>query len=186
MTVTHDKYYAQIVNGRVVNVVSGDPTGRFDSSIEWVECPFGTKIGDVLNVTTQSYTKPTLSLDEEKLISLEVIKRHYNALMSAITSEFDILEMITWSIQIEEANALLKDANAPALFLRALADERKIDLTTLAHRVIIANNMFRVATGRVTGRRQRLEDIIKAVESIEALQQVRRHIRNWQEEGLKL
>lgn len=178
------QHYAQIINSIVQNVVEGDPTGRFDPSIVWVPCSSSTRIGDIYNVVDDAFVTPVLSLEEEKNTSFEVIKQHYNTLIRLITSEFDILEMITWSIQIEEAREVLKDENAEAPFLRGVAEERHIDLKTLAQRVLYSNHVFRKMTGRITGKRQYMEDLIKGADTLEALQEVRRKIQQWQEEGL--
>lgn len=178
------QYYAQVKNNVVQNVIQGDPTGRFDPSITWVPCSATTRIGDIYNVIEDMFDIPKLSLDQEKQTSLEVIKQQYNSLMRFITAEFDTLEMITWSIQIEEARDILANDKADAFFLRGIAEERHIDIKTLAMRVIATNNAFRKITGRVTGKRQYLEDLIKGADSLEALQDVRRKIQQWQEKGI--
>lgn len=178
------QYYAQLHNGVVQNVIEGDPTGRFDPSIVWVPCTSSTRIGDIYNATKDSFDLPVLSLEQEKNISFEVIKQHYNTLMRVITSEYDVLEMITWSIQIEEARAILNGRVDDAPFLSGVAAERHIDIKTLAERVLYTNNAFRTITGRLTGKRQYFEDLIKGADSLEALQEVRRKIQQWQEKGL--
>lgn len=176
-------YFAHVVDNVVQHVIEGDPAGRFNPNIEWIPCPKDTQPGQLYVRTDKKFIDQPLSLEQEKLVSLVHLKNLYKKLIDDVTSEYDQNEIITWSIQVEEAKDLLKDPNSEAYFLRALALSRGIPLPILVGKVIENNNLFRQVTGKITGDRQRFEDRIKGTTHIEDLVEIRKNMQKWFETG---
>lgn len=176
------QFYAQIKEGRVINVIQGDPTGRFSPDIIWTPCDSDTQIGDIATEDTDvTFSKASLSLEEEISITLTAIKQIYRDKMSTVTREYDQHEIMTWPIQIEEAKRIVEGDLTDVIFLKALAERRGLNLQILAQRVLINNAGFRLITGNITGERQRLEDITKGATSLSRLNRVRKEVLAWKQ-----
>lgn len=175
-------YFAQIVNGRVVNVIEGDPEGRFSPDIIWTPCDKDTQIGDIATDDTENkFIRETLSLEDEITNTLNMIKQIYRDKMSMVTKDYDQHEIMTWPVQIEEAKLVLAGELSDVIFLKEIANERGLNLTILAQRVLQNNAAFRYVTGKITGTRQRLEDITKGATSLSRLNRVRKEVLAWQQ-----
>lgn len=177
------QYYAHVVDNIVQHVIEGSPEGRFNPDIEWIPCPKGTEIGQLFVRTDNKFIQAELSLDQEKTISLIDLKNKYKTLIDHITADYDQNEIITWSIQVEEAKELMKDEKAEAPFLTALATSRGIPLGLLVKKVLDNNTMFRRVVGKITGDRQRFEDRIVGCTHIGDLVEIRKAMQKWFETG---
>ncbi|EIF32521.1 hypothetical protein BCh11DRAFT_00249 [Burkholderia sp. Ch1-1] len=77
-------------------------------------------------------------------------------------------EVLSWTQQMNEANAYKADASASTPLLTALATARGITLADLAQRVISKAAAYTALSGAIIGRRQAIEDSIGAVTAIDA------------------
>lgn len=187
-----NKYYAQVVDNVVMNVISGDPTGRFDSSITWHECDVETKIGDifiiddnVVNDNTSNIEAKTL--EEEKRITYNLVNLVYRTLFDKLTASYDEREVGTWFIQIAEAlEYMVNGDSADISFLDQISKKRYIPKELLVKRVLGHNMIFRQMAGAITGDRQHFEDIISGCNNIKELHRIRKDIKRWLEEGSKI
>lgn len=182
------QYYAQIVNNIVVNVIEGDPTGRFHESIVWTPCTATTRIGDIYNVIDDTFVTPTLSLQEEKQISLNLVNQIYSKLVDRVTLSFPPEERLTWPFQIMGAIAITKDPTTDdlsAMFLREHSKVSQIPIDVLVGRVnMLAGHLLKVL-GKYTGKRQLLEAQVNGCETMVHLNIVRKKIDAWMtEEGV--
>lgn len=178
------KYYAQVVNNIVTNVIEGDPTGRFEPHLVWTPCKFTTKVGDILiDAKNFEYKESDIDLTKEKNITYDLITLVYRFLFDRLAVGYDKRERETWPIQIEEARQYLSDVEAPTPLLDALANRRYIDKKILAQRILGHNHVYRLKAGQITGDRQYLEDITAGSTSFEQLLRIRKQIQRWQEEG---
>lgn len=184
------KYYAQVVNNIVMNVISGDPTGRFDASIEWHECSADTKIGDMYienNIGNIDKMPDKKTLDEEKKITYNLVNLVYRALFDKLTASYDEREVGTWMIQLNEAlDYMINGEHADTSFLDQVSKKRYIDKNILVKRVIGHSALYRRMAGAITGDRQHFEDIISGCSSVKELYRIRRDIKRWLEEGSKI
>lgn len=177
------QYYAQVHKGLVAHVVEGDPTGRFDPRIKWYPCRATTQVGDIYIPEKGVFYESELTLDEEKKLTLEYINRVGRGQMKLLTKDFDETEILTWPTQVEEAEMLLVNPEADAIFLRTLAKKRKLELPILVARVMYQTKAFRYASALIIGDRQRFEDLVKGCLTLDQLNMVRRQIEEWQLKG---
>lgn len=177
------KYYAQVIDNIVMNIIEGDPEGRFEPSIKWVPCKFTTRVGDILiNPETFEYSED-INLEVEKNVTYDMINLVYRLHIDKLTAGFDRREIDTWPIQIEEARLFLSGSSEETPLIDSLASRRYIDKTVLAKRILGHNHVYRVKSGMITGDRQYLEDIVAGCTSFEQLLKIRQQIQRWQEEG---
>lgn len=178
------KYYAQVIDNIVYNVIEGEPEGRFDPSIKWHPCSVETKIGDLYHMDSQSSESPMKDLEDEKRVLLDILEKHYEAIIRKLLSGYSFYEMITWDVQYEEAKFVLA-GNPPedALFLSNMCKERHIDVVNQAKRVVKNNIGFRYIAGTATGKRLYFEDLVKGCKTEEQLDHVKNKINQWLREG---
>ena len=177
-------YFAQLVNNKVVNVIEGDPKGRFQEGLVWVPCPQDTKIGDYYNLIDDVYTRPTLTLQEEKDLLLVRVKEVYQNIMRMLTGSFPEDERLTWDIQVDEMKDYLADPQAECLFIRALAEARQIPIDTLVKRIKLAYDFFRTHSGYATGKRQLFENMIEGCPDLGHLDVIKDKVNEWERKGL--
>lgn len=84
----------------------------------------------------------------------QMIQREANNRMEALASSYSRQERETWAMQVNEVNALKADPNAPAPFLRALANGQ--DISALAGRVLALADAFAAAGGAIMVCRNKL------------------------------
>ena len=70
---------------------------------------------------------------------------------------------------MKEADAYTIDANGDAPLLRAIAEQRGLDVQELVQRVHQKMNAFAMASGMLIGKRQALEDAIDAAQAPQEL-----------------
>lgn len=100
--------------------------------------------------------------------NLAEINTKCEAALAALTPTYPERELLTFDKQEAEARAYQADNAAPTPLLTALAAGRGISVDDLAGRVIAKADAFTVASGRLIGQRQRLEDALGACETVEA------------------
>ena len=88
---------------------------------------------------------------------------------TAILKDYPKFEVDTWQNQLNDAKAFIDNPSAVTLTLDSLSTKRGKVKTELANKIIVKFTEFSVFSGNQAGERQRLEDLIDAAETVEAL-----------------
>lgn len=110
---------------------------------------------------------PEPELPELKAIKLNEINAAYQQAIATLTPTYPDDERLTFDKQEQEARAWLADDSTSTPFIDALAAGRQMDKAELVSRIIAKADAFALASGRLTGQRQRYEDLLKDAETIE-------------------
>lgn len=108
--------------------------------------------------------KPFSQLKIEKLNEINVL---YQQAIATLTPTYPDDERLTFDKQEQEARAWLTDNSTPTPFVDALAAGRQMDKAELVSRIIAKADAFAVASGLLTGQRQRYEDLLDAASTAE-------------------
>ncbi|MAR74350.1 hypothetical protein [Halomonas sp.] len=111
-------------------------------------------------------------LDHAKATTIRRINAAYEAELASIRSEYPESEQMTWDKQEREARAFLADSATATPLLDAVATGRGMDKAELATRIIAKADAWIQASGLATGKRQALEDQVKAAETVEAVEAI--------------
>lgn len=116
-------------------------------------------------------TQPTEAelLERAKTAKLYEINRAYEAATSALVSTYPQTELLTFDKQEAEARAWTADNSAETPLVDMLSEGRQMDKAELVRRILVKADAFALATGYLTGQRQRYEDMVKAAETPEAV-----------------
>lgn len=97
----------------------------------------------------------------------------YEEIMKVIFSAYPPSERESWSVQTEEAKAILLDSETVTPWIDAASISRGIDRLLLAQRIIKKDSDYRALHGKLTGIKQKIEDEINAAgANIEELQAI--------------
>lgn len=110
---------------------------------------------------------PEPELPELKATKLNVINAAYQQAIATLTPTYPDDERLTFDKQEQEARAWLADNSTPTPFINALAAGRQMDKAELVNRIIAKADAFAIASGLLTGQRQRYEDLLDAAETAE-------------------
>ena len=110
---------------------------------------------------------PEPELPELKAIKLTEITSAYEQAIANLTTTYPDDERLTFDKQEQEARAWLADDSAPTPFVDALAAGRQMEKTELVSRIIAKADAFAIASGLLTGQRQRYEDLLDAADTAE-------------------
>ena len=110
---------------------------------------------------------PEPDLPELKTRKLNEINTAYQQAIAALTPTYPDDERLTFDKQEAEARAWLTDNTAPTPFVDALAAGRQMDKAELVSRIIAKADAFALASGSLTGQRQRYEDLLDVAETPE-------------------
>lgn len=97
---------------------------------------------------------------------LDEVNAAYTAAIAALTPTYPDDERFTFDKQEQEARAWLADNSAPTPFVDALAAGRHMDKAELVARIIAKADAFALASGSLTGQRQRYEDTLDAAATL--------------------
>lgn len=118
--------------------------------------------------------------DDTELISIELLKVNklseinsaYNAATTTLVSTYPSTEVLTFDKQEQEAQAWQSDSSVSTPLIDALALGRGIDKAELVQRIIAKAEAFAVATGYLTGQRQKYEDQLEAATTAEEIEAI--------------
>ena len=108
-------------------------------------------------------SEPTL--EELKAAKLAEINAAYDSAVSALVAGYPSNELLTFDKQETEARAWTADNSADTPLVDALALGRGMDKTELVSRILVKAESLAVATGYLTGLRQRYEDSLELAQS---------------------
>lgn len=106
-------------------------------------------------------------LDVIKARKLEEINNSYQQAIATLTPTYPDDERLTFDKQEQEARSWLADNSASTPFVDALAAGRQMDKAELVSRIIAKADAFALASGSLTGQRQRYEDLLDVAETAE-------------------
>lgn len=106
-------------------------------------------------------------LAELKTAKLAEINTFYQQAIADLTPTYPDDERLTFAKQEQEARAWLADNAASTPFVDALASGRQMGKAELVSRIISKADAFAIASGSLTGQRQRYEDMLKDAETAE-------------------
>ncbi len=134
---------------------------------ENIVSPANTVIGDDGAIT---FTPPEPhKLDELKAIKLNEINILYQQSIATLTPTYPDDERLTFDKQEQEARAWLADNSTSTPFIDALAAGRQMNKAELVGRIIAKADAFAIASGLLTGQRQRYEDMLDAASTADAV-----------------
>lgn len=100
---------------------------------------------------------------------LAEINDAYQQAIATLTPTYPDDERLTFDKQEQEARAWLADNSTPTPFIDALAAGRQMDKAELVSRIIAKADAFALASGSLTGQRQRYEDMLDVAETADAV-----------------
>lgn len=110
---------------------------------------------------------PETELSDLKKAKLSEINAAYQQAIATLTPTYPDDERLTFDKQEQEARAWLADNSTSTPFIDALAAGRQMNKAELVSRIIAKANAFAIASGSLTGQRQRYEDLLDAAETPE-------------------
>lgn len=111
--------------------------------------------------------RPEKPFSQLKIEKLNEINAAYQQAITALTPTYPDDERLTFDKQEAEARAWLADNSASTPFVDALSAGRQMDKAELVSRIIAKADAFALASGSLTGQRQRYEDLLDAAETAE-------------------
>lgn len=95
------------------------------------------------------------------------INSAYEQAIATLTPTYPDDERLTFDKQEQEARAWLADNSTSTPFVDALAAGRQMDKAELVSRIIVKADAFAIASGSLTGQRQRYEDLLDIAKTTE-------------------
>lgn len=111
--------------------------------------------------------RPEKDFSQIKIDKLGEINALYQQAIATLTPTYPDDERLTFDKQEQEARAWLADNSASTPFVDALAAGRQMDKAELVNRIIAKADAFAIASGLLTGQRQRYEDLLDVAETAE-------------------
>ena len=121
----------------------------------------------VLTPVTHTPEEEAERLKSLKSRKLTEINDAYQQAIATLTPTYPDDERLTFDKQEQEARAWLADNSTPTPFVDALAAGRQMDKAELVSRIIAKADAFALASGSLTGQRQRYEDMLDVAETPE-------------------
>ena len=112
---------------------------------------------------------PDPTIDELRAAKLDEINSTYNTATSSLVSTYPNTELLTFDKQEQEARAWDADNTAETPLVDMLALGRQMDKAELVRRILLKADAFALATGYLTGQRQRYEDLLDAATTAEEI-----------------
>lgn len=116
--------------------------------------------------------RPEKPFSQLKIEKLNEINGAYQQAIADMTPGYPDDERLTFDKQEQEARAWLADDTALTPFIDALAAGRQMDKAELVKRIIAKADAFAIASGSLTGQRQRYEDLLDAAETAEEVEAI--------------
>ena len=156
--------------------VTVDDKGNITAAAEWQfpeSVPAAEKVvrGDdgMLYYISQL---PPKNMEKLKAAKLSEINAAYQQAIAEMTPGYPDDERLTFDKQEQEARGWLADNSFSTPFVDALAAGRQMDKAELIKRIIIKADAFALASGSLTGQRQRYEDMLDVAQDTEAVEAI--------------
>ncbi|WP_306168632.1 hypothetical protein [Halomonas sp. MMSF_3323] len=105
---------------------------------------------------------PPRPIDDLAAQALSRINSGYQAEMGQILNDYPQAETLTFDKQEREARQWQAENSVATPYIDAMLVERPMDKAELVGRILAKADAFTMASGKATGKRQRLEDEVKA------------------------
>ncbi|WP_108449104.1 hypothetical protein [Halomonas sp. BN3-1] len=105
---------------------------------------------------------PPASINDLATQALSRINSGYQAQMGQILNDYPQAETLTFDKQEREARQWQADNSVATPYIDAMLVERPLDKAELVGRILAKADAFTQASGMATGKRQRLEEEVKA------------------------
>ena len=115
---------------------------------------------------------PEKDIDTIRKEKLSEINGNYNSAVSALVSTYPKTELLTFDKQEKEARAYKEDSSIEIPFLSLLAKYREVDINVLVDKVILKADLFQDSVGKLTGLRQKYEDMLDKCETKEDIEKI--------------
>lgn len=112
---------------------------------------------------------PAASVDTLRANLTAANNAQYDAAIYAMTSDYPAAEISTWERQRAEVVAWAGDSTAPTPWIDIAASARGLDRAEYLARTLAKVNAFAMASAYLTGRRQGVDDQIRAATTAEQL-----------------
>lgn len=109
---------------------------------------------------------PSMPVEQLSVQALSRINSGYQAEMDQILNDYPHAETLTFDKQEREARQWQADNSMATPYIDAMLVERPLDKAELVGRILAKADAFTMASGMATGKRQRLEDEVKAAQKI--------------------
>lgn len=116
--------------------------------------------------------RPEKPFSQLKIEKLNEINAAYQQAIATLTPTYPDDERLTFDKQEQEARAWQADNSTSTPFVDALASGRQMDKAELVSRIIAKADAFALASGSLTGQRQRYEDLLDAAETAEEVEAI--------------
>ena len=116
--------------------------------------------------------RPEKPFSQLKIEKLNEINAAYQQAIATLTPTYPDDERLTFDKQEQEARAWQADNSTSTPFVDALASGRQMDKAELVSRIIAKADAFAIASGSLTGQRQRYEDLLDAAETAEEVEAI--------------
>lgn len=133
----------------------------------WNEKPDGymtQEEWDAAHPAPEPEPEPLESIKSRKLTEINAA---YTAAIANLTPTYPDDERLTFDKQEQEARDWLADNFASTPFVDSLAAGRQMDKAELVNRIIAKADAFTIASGSLTGQRQRYEDMLDVAKTAE-------------------
>lgn len=114
----------------------------------------------------------TADIGRAKVAKLYDINSTYDAATSSLVSTYPATELLTFDKQEQEARAWTENSTIETPLVDMLAAGRQIQKAELVRRIIAKADAFALATGYLTGQRQRYEDLLDAATTAEEVEAI--------------
>ena len=112
------------------------------------------------------------SSDQMKAVAVARINTAYQSAVRELTAAYPEEEVKSWALQEAEAKAWLSNPQAHTPWLDSAADARSMSKADLAAKITAKAAAFAQAHGQLTGKRQRLQEMITALSDFLTQQQL--------------
>lgn len=114
--------------------------------------------------------KPTL--EEVRLAKLNAINTAYSQAIKYVQAGYPLEEILSWDVQATEAQELLKNPEAAAVFIRQLATTKGVSVEVMRDRILENSANWKFVAGMLTAQRQMMEEAVLEAGTIEKIQAV--------------
>lgn len=123
----------------------------------------GTDLQQIADVGSEDVSLYSFHPDDYRAHKLAEINAAFEIAAAGIKASYPESEVLSWDKQEKEARDFLADPQAVTPQLDAMAETRGLDKTELANRIVSKADSFAVSSGQIIGKRQALEDQLKAM-----------------------
>ena len=175
MKTKKDTQYAIIKDNKVFSIFNGNDIKEYDhKNIFVVEIPKDKdiQIGTKYDPLTQNFIHDDILTIRQK--AMDYLNNITNIEISTLQKQFTmcLLEIDTWDMQVKEALELQQKKKADTPILTNIANERGIEVSELAKKVLSKHQEYSQNLGKLLGYKQQLQKAIEQATTKEQILQI--------------